>query len=235
VTQRWLILDLCAPLMAFGGVTIDHVGPTRDFPAASMLTGLFGNALGWHWSDGPAHQALQDRLIFAARVERGGRLVTDSQNAKLEKADKGWTTHGTPEGRFGASYDAPHRRRRDYLADARVLVVLRLSTDDLPTLDMLAEALTRPARPLFIGRKPCLPTRPLHSGWCEAVDAHSALTLVGTTAHAVAQWPVAEGPEGDRRIDLPDLRNWRSGLHGGSRAVAEGRMPARGGKAGATP
>jgi CRISPR system Cascade subunit CasD len=233
--QRWLILDLCAPLMAFGGVSIDHVGPTRDFPAASMLTGLLGNALGWHWSDGPAHQALQDRLIFAARIEREGRLITDSQNAKLEKADKGWTTQGTPEGRFGASYDAPHRRRRDYLADARVLVVLRLATDDLPTLDTLAAALRRPARPLFIGRKPCLPTRPLHAGWCEAADAHGALTLVGTTAHAAAQWPAAEGPAGDHRIDLPDLRNWRSGLHGGNRTVVQGRMPLRAGETGAAP
>jgi len=206
--QRWLILDLCAPLMAFGGVSIDHVGPTRDFPAASMLTGLFGNALGWHWADGPAHQALQDRLIFAARIEWEGRLVTDSQNAKLEKTDKGWTTHGIPEGRFGASYDSPHRRRRDYLADAR---------------------------PLFIGRKPCLPTRPLHAGWCEAVDAYSALAIVGTAANASAQWPETEGPAGDRRIDLPDLRNWRSGLHGGSRTVVQGRMPVREGETGAAP
>lgn len=232
--QRWLILDLCAPLMAFGGVSIDHFGPTRNFPSASMLTGLFGNALGWHWSDGAAHQALQDRLIFGSRIEWEGRLVTDTQNAKLEKTDKGWTTYGIPEGRFGASYDAPHRRRRDYLADARVIVVLRLATDDLPTLDTLADALRRPSRPLFIGRKPCLPTRPLHAGWCEAVNTHSALALVGTTANASAQWPTAEGPAGDRLIDLPDLRNWRSGLHGGSRTVVQGRMPAREGEAGAT-
>jgi CRISPR system Cascade subunit CasD len=231
--QRWLILDLCAPLIAFGGVSIDHVGPTRDFPAASMLTGLFGNALGWHWSDGPAHQALQDRLIFGARVEWEGRLVTDSQNAKLEKTDRGWTTHGIPEGRFGASYDSPHRRRRDYLADARVLVVLRLANDNVPTLDKLAEALRRPSRPLFIGRKPCLPTRPLYAGWCEAVDAYSALAVVGTAANASAQWPESEGPAGDRRIDLPDLRNWRSGLHGGGRTVVQGRMPVCGRETGA--
>ena len=226
VMQRWLILDLCAPLMAFGGVSIDHVGPTRDFPAASMLTGLFGNALGWHWSDGPAHHALQDRLIFAARIEREGRLVTDSQNAKLEKSDRGWTTRGTAEGRFGASYDAPHRRRRDYLADAQVLVVLRLAPGDGPTLEALAGALDTPARPLFIGRKPCLPTRPIQAGWCEAPDAHSALTAVGTAQQARAQWPATEGPAGDRVIDIPDQRNWRSGLHGGSRSIVQGRMPA---------
>lgn len=225
MTQRWLILDLSAPLMAFGGVAIDHVGPTRDFPAASMLTGLFGNALGWHWSDWQAHQSLQDRLVFAARMDVEGRLITDSQNAKLEKNDRGWTTFGQPEGRDGASYDAPHRRRRDYLADARVTVVLRLTEADLaPTLDALAEALNRPARPLFIGRKPCLPTRPLFAGWATADTAHAALCATGLH-QARAQWPEGEGPPGDSTLDLPDLRNWHSGLHGGSRLVIQGRMP----------
>ena len=46
-TRRWLVLQLEAPLVAFGGVTIDHIGVIRDFPALSMLTGLFANALGW--------------------------------------------------------------------------------------------------------------------------------------------------------------------------------------------
>ena len=225
MTQRWLILDFCAPLMAFGGVAIDHVGPTRDFPAASMLTGLFGNALGWHWSDWQAHQSLQDRLIFAARMDVEGRLITDNQNAKLEKNDRGWTTSGSPEGRDGASYDAPHRRRRDYLADARVAVVLRLTDADLsPTLDHLADALNRPARPLFIGRKPCLPTRPLFAGWTSADTAYAALSATGQP-QTRAQWPVGEGPSGDTTLNLPDLRNWRSGLHGGSRLVIQGRMP----------
>ena len=228
MTQRWLILDFCAPLMAFGGVAIDHVGPTRDFPAASMLTGLFGNALGWHWSDWQAHQSLQDRLIFAARIDVEGRLITDNQNAKLEKNDRGWTTSGSPEGRDGASYDAPHRRRRDYLADARVAVVLRLTDADLsPTLDHLADALNRPARPLFIGRKPCLPTRPLFAGWTTADTAHAALSETGQP-QARAQWPDGEGPTGDTTLHLSDLRNWRSGLHGGNRLVIQGRIPGAG-------
>ena len=46
-TRCWLILRLEAPLIAFGGVAIDHIGVIRDFPALSMLTGLFANALGF--------------------------------------------------------------------------------------------------------------------------------------------------------------------------------------------
>ena len=33
-----------------------------------------------------------------------------------------------------------------------------------------------------------------------------------------------EGPDGDRILDLTDLRNWATGLHAGSRRVVEGRL-----------
>ena len=220
--------------MSFGGVAIDQVGPVRDFPAASMLTGLIGNAFGWHWSDSAAHQTLQDRLVFAARREREGVLLTDTQNAQIAKADKGWTTYGVPEGRGGASYDAPHRRLRDYQADLSVTVVLRLHRAIVaPTLDALAEAFDRPARPLFLGRKPCLPSRPLlakePARWVTGKTAYESLCNVpGEGRKLRGLWPVGQGPEQgdgiDRVMDLADMRNWRTGLHGGSRQVVEGRI-----------
>jgi CRISPR system Cascade subunit CasD len=238
--RRWLVLRLEAPLLAFGGVTIDHVGVTRDFPALSMLTGLLANALGWARIDWEKHQALQNRLVFAARIDRCDETgpLTDMQNARLEKADSGWTTWGEPEGRGGASYGAPHRRRRDFHMDARVMVALRLQPEaGAPDLDDVAAALQRPARPLFIGRKPCLPSAPVL--WRTAHAASTAHEALGGLSGADgaperrmrAIWPVGEGPEdGDdvfRVVDLPDLRNWRTGLHGGTRRVVEGVVWAR--------
>lgn len=232
--HRWLILNLEAPLVAFGGVAIDAMGVTRDFPAASMLTGLFANALGYRRTDPDAHQVLQDRLVFAARRERENPvgLLTDTQNARLEKQDKGWTTWGLVEERDGNSYGAPHRRWRDYHMDVAVTVVLRLvEPESGPNLDRLAGALDRPLRPLFIGRKHCLPVGRVFGGFVEAENAYQALELVPhAPEHGAlrAVWPLGEGPvEGarvDRIIDLPDLRNWRTGLHGGVRKVVEGRI-----------
>ena len=220
MTHRWLHLRLTAPLLAFGGVAIDHVGPTRDFPAASALTGLFGNALGWRREDAAPHQALQDRLIFGALIARQGRLLTDNQNAKLGANDRGWTTWGYPEERAGATYDSPHRRRRDYLADHDCRVVLRLKDGPVPDLDALAAALDRPARPLFIGRKPCLPAAPMFAGWITASTVPDALRALGLPGRAL--WPM----EGDAPgADLTDLRNWTSGLHSGCRRVIEGALP----------
>ncbi len=219
--------------MAFGGVAIDQVGQVRDFPAASMLTGLIGNGLGWHWSQTRAHQALQDRLVFAACRLREGTRITDTQNAQLAKGDKGWTTRGEPEGRDGASYGAPHRRLRDYHVDSSVRVVLRLEpAGPAPDLDRIAAALDRPARPLFIGRKPCLPSAPLLAPgaerWVTAETAYSALCNLPDGAGLRALWPEEQGPTAgeavDRIMDWPDLRVWRSGLHGGSRKAVEGRV-----------
>ena len=45
--MKHLIMNLESPLMAFGGEKIDNYGVTRRFPATSMLTGIFANALGW--------------------------------------------------------------------------------------------------------------------------------------------------------------------------------------------
>ena len=235
MSHRWLVLRFEAPLIAFGGVAIDQVGPVHDFPAASMLTGLIGNALGWHWSQRAVHQTLQDRLTFAARRIREGTRLTDTQNAQLAKSDKGWTTRGKPEGRDGASYSSPHRRFRDYHADASVRVVLRLEpAGDSPDLDQIAAALDRPARPLFIGRKSCLPSAPVLAAgatrWVTADTAYAALCALPETGGVRALWPEGQGPSAgeavDQIADWTDLRVWRSGLHGGSRRVVEGRVVA---------
>ena len=164
---RHLLIRLSSPLIAFGGETIDNFGVIRDFPALSMVTGLMANALGWDRSDDALHNRLQDRLRLGTRLEAPGLRLTDFQTAQLGANDKAWTTWGTVEERRGeaASYDSPHLRYRDYHADLTALLAVRLEPAlDSPTLEEVAQALDRPQRPLFIGRKPCLPVGRLVSG-----------------------------------------------------------------------
>lgn len=255
-SRRWLVLRLEAPLIAFGGVTIDHLGVIRDFPALSMLTGLLANALGYERTERDRHQALQDRLVFAARreVEAYHGVLLDTQNVQdLHNEKRAWTTRGKPEERGGGSLHNVHRRERHYHPDALVAMVLTLEpSEEAPTLEDLVVALERPARPLFIGRKPCLPVTPLlerqNDGgpFLEAETAHGALARLPRLRHTGASapeasdehnngdillraiWPATEGPtEGpgvDRTIALADRRNWLSGLHGGTREVVEGSI-----------
>ena len=226
---RHLMLVLSSPLVAFGGETIDNHGVIRDFPALSMVTGLIANALGWDRGDADLHNRLQERLCMGTRLERLGERLTDFQTAQLGANDKGWTTWDTPEERRGgaASYDSPHLRYRDYHADLVALVALRLDpAEESPTLDEVAAALDKPKRPLFIGRKPCLPTGRLMAGWIEADSVLAALKAqqaAGQLTEARAQWPDGEGVlSGDRVLDVCDERNWTSGVHGGWRPVREG-------------
>ena len=264
--MKHLILRLEAPLMAFGGEAIDNLGVIRRFPSASMLTGLLANALGWRRVERERHQQLQDRLVFAARIDRepgGGGRLTDYQTVKMgDTVDlfvrsghwvMGWTTRGQPDeraGQLGAAGSGPftHQRWRHYHADMRVTVALRMEPADLsPTLENLADALAQPARPLFIGRKPCLPSAPLLDTvcdpWAEGDTALAALRsrpLCGRDAesHIVHRggritgvallWPEGEG-DGETSPShtymITDERNWASsGLHGGGRLVHEASL-----------
>ncbi len=236
--MRHLILALEAPLMAFGGEIVDNFGVVRWFPAASMLTGLLANALGWRRTEAERHQGLQERLIYAARIDRepaGGVRLTDFQTAAISNKDSGWTTRGAAEGREGGNY-TNWLRYRDYLADMRVTVALRMEeAADGPGLDDLAEALERPFRPLFIGRKPCLPSVPLFESFQEGETVLAALLAAPLdrwdeqTGSIRVLWPAGEGVESvqpSRRYMLTDERNWVSGLHGGGRSVCESAVPA---------
>jgi CRISPR system Cascade subunit CasD len=219
--MKVLLLRLESPLISFGGVSVDSLGVIDDLPSASLLTGLLGNALGYRRTMVEELQGLQDRLRFVVRIDRPGQRLTDYQTADLHADDKAWTTHGVPEGRAGGagSYEGQHQRYRDYHADAAATVALCLDrTDASPTLDDLAHALDYPVRPLFIGRKPCLPSERLLLG---IVDADGLLEAL---PHAV----LADGACPPTRLFAPassigdpgnlkfhGLRNWVSGVHEG--------------------
>ena len=233
---RHLLLRLEAPLVAFGGETIDNYGVIRDFPALSMITGLLANALGWRREEGQRHDRLQSRLIAGSRLDNVAHSLRDYQTAQLFEKDQGWTTFGKPEGRAPSpSYSKQQdgrrsltwQRYRDYHAGLSVLVALRLEpADESPTVDDLAQALDHPARPLFIGRKNCLPSKRIFAGWQKADSVLQALRRAQHPGHGTRlrlQWPDGEGTlKGDRVLELCDERNWTSGVHGGWRPVREG-------------
>jgi CRISPR system Cascade subunit CasD len=221
-------MRLEAPLMAFGREMVDATGPTRHDPDVSLVAGLLANALGYTRSEYERHQMLQDRVRLASRIDREGHALVDFQTAQLGKNDRGWTTRGVPEGREGgaAAYENPHLRYRHYRADAALTIALALDApDDAPTLDNLGSALVEPARPLFVGRKPCLPSAPMLVGVVEAATLLAALDslppLDGGERHrhilsradALTLDPArAHGREDQRRTVR---RDWAAGVHVG--------------------
>jgi CRISPR system Cascade subunit CasD len=239
MTTPHLILRLDAPLMSFGGITVDNYGRTDAFPSTSLVTGLIANALGYDRTEGERLDSLQSRIVHAARVDRVGLKLMDYQTVQLSSEDNGWTTRGKPEGRGGASADGTHIRQRDCWADRIMTVAMRLKPspgdEGAPNLDRIAAALSEPARPLFIGRKPCLPVSPLLAGRVDAPNAVAALKAwplaegFDDVARHVAWWPQNETdylPDDARTITVYSCKNWRSGVHGGEKVWIEGRVTA---------
>lgn len=237
---RYLILRLASPLIAFGGEAVDNLGVIRDFPAQSMLTGLLANALGWDRAETLRHQGLQQRLRFGTALEHAGIRMTDYQTAELFEDDAGWMTRGVHEGRAKSpSYQINRagrkaltlQRFRDYHAGLIARVVLRLEpAAEEPTIEAIAAALDRPFRPLFVGRKPCLPACRIVDGWVEAESVLQALQLLPREQDVRVQWPDGEGTlPGDHVLEVCDERDWPTGLHGGWRLVREGLLHAAGG------
>lgn len=227
-----LVLRLDAPLMSFGGVTVDEHGVTRDFPALSMLTGLLGNALGYRRRDAGLLERLQQRLRFAVRRDRTGEPLVDFQTVELGQdfLGLGWTTKGRLEERGGQSGKGTHRRFRHYRADAVYTLVATLEpSEESPTPVNVARALEEPARPLFLGRKPCLPSGPMLLGLEQGSSLLEILERVPRVADRedhgplAAWWPDGEGEE-DRGevVPLTDERDWANQIHVGRRRIRAG-------------
>lgn len=236
-----LLLRFDAPLMSFGAPAIDHRGVTQDHPPLSMLTGLLSNALGYDHRDAERLQALQSRLRIAARCDRRGERLIDFQTVDLGQAfltDTGWTTRGAVEARAGGSArQATHIRTREYLADAVYTVALTLDPPEpAPTLDDLAAALDTPERPLFLGRKPCLPATRLLLGRVRAATLRDALrqrrpaidpARDGDPTAALAWWPEHEHDADGVTVTVTDERDWANQIHGGHRVLRHGTIQLR--------
>lgn len=240
--MEFIALRLEAPLMSFGGPVVDQEGITDAFPGRSFLTGLLGNALGWEHGDHEKLQSLQASLTYAVRCDRMPKRIVDYQTVDLSQTFMrgGWTTWGRPERRGGGSSQGTHIRFRHYLADGIYTVTLALEHPcEVVTLDRLRGALQSPARPLFLGRKSCLPSRPLYheeqpkaaehvlDALCRIPPVKEWNEEAGGHSICPAQWPEGLGSPAilDQRLEpVYDERDWQNQIHAGRRFVHRGRI-----------
>ena len=161
-----LLLRLEGPLQSWGIRSRWDVRDTALEPTKSGVIGLLGCALGYPVHD-PRLEQLSDAIYFGVRTEYPGKVATDYQTI----TDFVPTAAGQYKSRGGVKSLEAIRRDGDaaatiispraYLEDAAFLVALeqRNAGDDL--LKECAEKLQRPAWPMFLGRKSCIPSRPV--------------------------------------------------------------------------
>lgn len=236
--MRCLMLRFDAPLMSFGGVLVDQHNRTERFPGRAMLTGLIANALGWHHGDAEALNDLQSRIEYAARWDVPPTPLRDYHTVdlgQLHLAQPGWTTRGVPEHREGGerARKGTHQRYRHYWADGVMTLALTLH-EGFPDLDAVTAALQRPARPLFLGRKTCLPAGRLVVGQRKAANTLSALKAEPRDGRALPEaerfeacWPPGyedTQTEARQRENRTEDRDWRIQAHVGLRPLIVGHI-----------
>ncbi len=241
--MRALILRLDATMLSFGTVMVDQHGFINRFPGTAMLCGLIANALGWHHGDFSRLQDLQTRIRYAARWDFPPQRMVDYHTVDLSQpkmSEHGWTTRGVPEHRTGATDTkyGTHQRYRHYWIDGLMTVALQLTGESDPNLDTVKAAFQQPARPLFLGRKTCLPSRPLLDPELPFVEAENLVaclrrvplwdrygSTVPDTSSREACWPAdLEGVDRGEMRRVYDLRDWANQLPAGSRWQTEGLL-----------
>lgn len=176
-----LLLRLEGPLQSWGVRSRWSRRDTGPEPTKSAIIGLLGCAAGILRPDWRAHtepdRTLEDwdrKLRFGVRVDRPGRIETDYHTVQGQH----WQADGklkTAASVSGAPFDKamnepPHTEItwRDYLHDAAFLVALESADHDLllklagkTEISDWSGNLIRPKWPLYLGRKSCVPTRPI--------------------------------------------------------------------------
>lgn len=157
-----LLLYLDAPMQSWGLRARWDVRDTGDEPSKSGVIGLLGCAFGYPTGD-LRLQDLDRRLRMGVRVERPGSKHVDFQTVTgvMRMAD----------GKFKGRPDDPNTiiSPRTYIHDASFLVALEGSHE---VTEQCVEALRNPKWPIYLGRKACVPSRPV---LLELTDRYSSI------------------------------------------------------------
>ena len=220
MAESILLLWLEGPMQSWGTRSRWDVRDTGLDPTKSGVIGLIGCAMGLNRDDLELERLDRD-LLFGVRVDRPGVVSTDYHTVT------GY--HCTAAGKFkhsgGTARSLAKAREhgestivspRDYLHDAAFLVAL--ASDDHALLRQLAGELKHPdwpgdlqcpKWPLYLGRKSCVPTRPI---FYRLTDEYDDFEIA---LHKVPWAPPRSPRSLQRAKQSPELLAWLECQDGG--------------------
>lgn len=147
-----LVLRLDGVLQSWGEHSKWNYRDSAAMPTKSGIVGLLGCALGFSREDKRLAE-LQRNIRMAVRADRPGTMMVDYQTIRSKRLLNA-------EGKIRANGDTI-LSFRTYLQDAYFTVLL---TGKVEILEYLSEALNKPRWPIYLGRKSCVPSRPVCDG-----------------------------------------------------------------------
>ncbi|MEN6519701.1 MAG: type I-E CRISPR-associated protein Cas5/CasD [Armatimonadota bacterium] len=164
-----LLLRLEGVWQSWGERSRWDVRDTGTEPTKSGIVGLLGCALGYPMRDPRLENELDAGLRFGVRVENAGRVVQDYQTVSgfLPTAEGSYRHMGATAKSLDKLKNSPDVTPstivspRYYLEDASFLAALEEKDGFNGLLSKCEAALREPKWPIFLGRKACVPTRPV--------------------------------------------------------------------------
>lgn len=148
--KKLLILRLEGPLQSWDDSSKWDERGTRNFPSKSGVVGLLGCALGLERGASELEE-LNQKLTIAVRADRKGEITVDYQTIS---ALPGMVLRAADGSKRGTTIIS----KRSYLQDACFTVFLEV---DEAWHGRLVSALKAPKWCLYLGRKACVPSRPV--------------------------------------------------------------------------
>ena len=175
-------------------------------PTKSGVIGLLGCAKGLDRED-PDLERLDREMLFGVRIDRPGVISTDYHTVTgYHRTAAGEFKHsdGTAKSLAKASEHGEYTivSPRDYLHDAAFLVAL--ASQDHALLVKLEGHLQHPKWPLYLGRKSCVPSRPVLDRLAEYENLDSALRAEPWAAPRLHLKKTEEPRKLDAWIECPD-------------------------------
>lgn len=156
----YLLLRLYGPLASWGEIAVGELRHTAAHPSRSALLGLLGASLGIERRDAAGQQALIQGYRFGIKMECAGSPLRDYHTVQVGVPPRKFQFRSRRQELAADKVDTM-LTTREYRCDSLALIAVEALPTAPASLDELAQAITCPHFPLYLGRKSCPPALPL--------------------------------------------------------------------------
>lgn len=198
--EKYLVFRLYGPMAAWGEVAVGETRRSASFPGKAAILGLLAAALGIKRDEQDRLDKLTEGYSVAVKVINSGFLLKDYHTVQTPDS-VGKFLYATRRDEIVIGGSRTDNRlstilsSREYRCDSLAVAAVYAKSDAPYSLTELQSVLRKPTFVLYLGRKSCPVSTPLHPQIAEAVGFHSALNRVSFP-------PLFETKDGKR--DLTD-------------------------------
>lgn len=179
--ENYLVFRLYGPMAAWGEIAVGETRRSASFPGRAAILGLLAAALGIKRADQEQLDKLTAGYSVAVRVLSPGMLLKDYHTVQVPD-NVGKFTYATRRDEIVVGGCRTDNRlstilsSREYRCDSLAVAAICCKPGAPHTLPEIQIALQKPKFVLFLGRKSCPVSVPLHPLIVEADGFHSALS-----------------------------------------------------------